>query len=57
MGLRASKNIILPRIDRISDPESKRVIQELLRIIQELNSTNYSDLAYLEGRIKTLEEA
>lgn len=49
MGLRVSKNIVLPRV------ESKRFIEELLRLLQEMNTTYYSDLVYLEARIKALE--
>jgi len=48
MGLKVSKSVILPRIDKIQDPEAKRVIQELLRVIQDINANNYSDLVYLE---------
>jgi len=55
MGLKVSKNVILPRIDKIQDPETKRVIQQLLKIIQDTNSNNYSDLKYLEERITVLE--
>ena len=55
MGLKVSKNVILPRIDRIQDPEAKRVIQELLRVIQDLNATYYNDLAYLELNSGTLD--
>ena len=55
MGLRVSKNLILPRVDRIQDPEVKKVIQELLKVIQETNANNCSDLANHEERITTLE--
>lgn len=55
MGLQVSKNVILPRIDNIKDPETKRVIQELLRVIQRMNTTYYNDLASIEGRVTTLE--
>jgi len=48
MGLKVSKSVILPRIDKIQDPEAKRVIQELLRVIQDMNTTYHNDLVYLE---------
>lgn len=54
-GLRVSKNIILPRVDKIQDPEIKRVIQQILKVIQETNANNYSDLVNHEERITTLE--
>lgn len=54
-GLRVSKNIILPRVDGIRDPEIKRVIQQILKVIQETNSNNNSDLVHLEERITALE--
>ena len=55
MALQVSKNVILPRTDRIKDPEVKRVIQETLRVIQRMNTTYYSDLVGLEKRIYDLE--
>jgi len=55
MGLQVSKNIILPRADKIQDPEAKRVIQELLRVIQRMNTTYYSDIIWIEGRVGDLE--
>ena len=48
MGLQVGKNVILPRIDKLQDPETKRVIQELLRVIQDMNSTYYNDLVHLK---------
>ena len=54
-GLQVGKNLILPRVDRIQDPEAKRVIQELLRVIQRMNDTYYSDIVWIEGRVTTLE--
>jgi hypothetical protein len=47
MGLRVSKNLILPR------PESKRFTEDLLKLIQEMNTTYHNDLTYLEGRLTT----
>ena len=47
MGLKVSKNIILPSIDRIRDPETRSVLQELIKAIQDMNSTYYNDLTYL----------
>lgn len=56
-GLKTGKTLIIPKTDRIRDPEVKRVIDEILRIIQDTNYTNYSDHAYLDERITDLEEA
>lgn len=55
MGLRVGKILILPRVNKIKDPETRRVIQRIIKVIQETNANNYSDLAELEGRIKELE--
>ena len=54
-GLKAGKNLILPRADKIHDPEAKRVIKEILKVLQEMNNTYYSDIVYVEGRVTTLE--
>lgn len=53
--MRVSKSIILPRVDNVKDPETKRVIRELLKVIQKLNDDNYDDHNYFEGRIYALE--
>ena len=54
--LRVSKSIILPRVDNIKDPEAKRVIQELFKVIRNMNDDNYNDHTYnFEGRIHALE--
>jgi len=55
MGLRVGKILILPRVDKIKDPETKRVIEKISRVIQETNANNYNDLVHLEKRIKDLE--
>lgn len=55
MGLRVGKVLVLSRVDRIKDSETKKVVQEIIRVIQETNANNYSDLVYLEARIKALE--
>jgi hypothetical protein len=55
MGLRVGKILILPKVDKIKDPEAKRVIQQLFRVLQEINANNYSDLAGLDGRVTELE--
>ena len=55
MGLRVGKILILPRVDKIKDPETKKVIQQLFKVLQEVNANNYSDLAELETRIYDLE--
>lgn len=53
--MRVSKSIILPRVDNVRDPEAKRVIRELCKVIQKLNDDNYSDINNFEGRIYALE--
>lgn len=55
MGLKTSNNILLPRLDKIQDPEVQRVFQQLLKAIQRMNVTTYGDLTGLEERITTLE--
>jgi len=50
-----SKNVILPKLDNIKDPETKRVMQGLYKTIQGMNTTYYNDLIYLEGRVYALE--
>jgi len=55
MGLQVSKNLILPRIDKIDDPETKKVIRELLKVIQSMNGTYYNDLVSVEERVVALE--
>ena len=55
MGLQVSKAVILPRLDKIEDPELKRVIQQIIRVIKDLNTTYYNDLTHLEKRIVALE--
>lgn len=54
-NLKTSKNVILPRLDKIRDPEVKRVFQQLLKVIQKMNITTCGDLTGLEERITTLE--
>jgi len=55
MGLQVGKTVILPRLDRIEDPETKRVFQQLLKAVRELNGIYYNDLTHLEKRIVDLE--
>jgi hypothetical protein len=54
-GIKVSKNVILPRLDRIKDTEMKKTLEQLFKVIQDMNSNNYNDLTYLEDRIYTLE--
>jgi len=54
-GLKVSKNIILPKLDKIRDPETKRILQQYSKVIQEMNDTYYNDLVHLEGRIAKVE--
>ena len=55
MGLKTPKNLLLPRADNIKDPETKRVIQQILKVIQRMNQTTYGDLSGHEKRITDLE--
>ena len=55
MGLKTSNNLLLPRIDKIKYPETKRVIQQMLKAIQKMNITTYGDLTGHEERISDLE--
>ncbi len=54
-GIKVSKNVILPRLDRVKDTEMKKTLEQLFKVIQDMNSNNYNDLTYLEDRIYTLE--
>jgi len=56
-GLKTSKNIIIPRVDKIKDPETKRVLEDILKLLQQMNYSDYSDHAYLDERLKDLESA
>lgn len=55
MGLKSSGKILLPRLDKIKDPEVRKVFQQMMKAIQGMNVTNYGDLAGLEERITELE--
>jgi hypothetical protein len=53
--LKTGKNIILPKLDNIQDVETRRVLQELFRALQDINFNNYSDHAHLDERLKDVE--
>lgn len=55
MGLKVGKNLILPKADNIKDPEAKRVIKKILKVLQDMNTTSYSDMIWVEGRVTDLE--
>ncbi len=55
MGLKTSKSILLPRLDRIQDKETKEVLQRLLKAIEKMNQMTCGDLTGLEERITALE--
>ena len=55
MALKTSNKILLPRADRIRDPETKKVFQQLLNAIQKMNQTTAGDLTGLDERITVLE--
>lgn len=54
-GLKTGKSIILPKLEHIQDREIKRILEELFRVLQDINFNNYSDHAHLEERVKDLE--
>lgn len=53
--MKVNKNLILPNIDSIKDPETKKTLQEILNLLQEMNNAYHSDLTGLEARIVTCE--
>ena len=55
MGLKTSNNILLPRLDKIKDENTKEVFRDLLKAIQRMNVTTYGDLTGHEERISDLE--
>lgn len=54
-GLKTGKYLILPKIDRIEDTETKRVLEEILKVLQDMNYSDYNDHAYIDERLKVLE--
>lgn len=53
--LKTPKSVILPTLEKIEDPESKKVLEEHNRVFNELVTAIYSDLSWLHARVKTLE--
>lgn len=53
--LKIPKQIILPTLEKIEDPESKKVLEEHNRVFNELVTAIYSDLSWLHQRIYDLE--
>ena len=53
--LRMNKNIILPSLESIKDPEARRIMQDILNAIQSLNQAVYNDLTYLDEKKADLE--
>ena len=53
--LKTSNKVLLPRVDKIRDPETKKVFQELIKVIQKMNQTTSGDLTGLDERITALE--
>ena len=51
MGLKTPKNLLLPKVDNVKDPEVKRIFQQLINAIQKMNQTTCGDLTGLEERI------
>ena len=52
--LKINKNIILPNLESIKDPNAKRIMQDILNAIDSLNQTVYNDLTYLDERVGDL---
>ena len=53
--LKINKNIILPSLNEIKDPNAKRIMQDILSAINSLNQTVYNDLTLLDERVGDLE--
>ena len=53
--LKVNKNIVLPSLDSIKDPNAKRIMQDICNAIQGLNQTVYNDLTYLDEKVGDLE--
>ena len=53
--LRTPKTLILPYIENIEDPETKRVLEEYNKIFFELISAIYDDVSRLHTRVYDLE--
>lgn len=53
--LKVNKNIILPSLDSIKDPNAKRIMQDICNAIQSLNQTAYNDFTLLDERVSDLE--
>ena len=55
MALKTPKNLLLPKADNIKDQETKKVIQQILKIIEKMNQITFGDLSGHEERITDLE--
>ena len=53
--LKINKNIILPSLNEIKDPNAKRIMQDICNAINSLNQTVYNDLTLLDERVGDLE--
>ena len=53
--LKIPKSIILPTLEKIEDPEVKKVFEEYNRVFSELVTAVYSDFSWLHERIDKLE--
>jgi len=51
MGLKTPKNLLLPKVDNVKDPEVKRIFQQLINAIQKMNQTTSGDLTGHEERL------
>lgn len=54
-GLRVGKSLVLPRTDNITDTEIKKVIDELIRVIEDINFTNFNDHILIDDTVKVLD--
>ena len=54
--LKVNKNIVLPDLTNIKDPEAKRIMQNFAAAIEGLNQSLYNAATYLDERVSDLEE-
>ena len=53
--LKTSKTVVLPTLEKIEDPEVKKVLEEQNRAFLELVTAVYSDFSWLHEKIYKLE--
>ena len=53
--LKTPKSVILPTLEKIEDPEIKKIFEEYNRVFSELVTAIYSDFSWLYEKIDKLE--